>query len=92
MNPIFYIIDLALGLLSFALLVWIIMGWLISFRILNRSQPLVYRLYDALDRLFYPILKPIRRFMPDLGSVDISPIILWLLIQFLQYSIRYYSF
>lgn len=89
MNPILALINLVLNMLSLALLVWIIMGWLIEFRILNRSQPVVWRINDALTRLFEPMLRHIRKITPDLGTVDISPIILWLAIFFVQNSINY---
>lgn len=90
MHPIIYLFYLALEVLWIALIIWIIMSWLISFRVLNISQPLVYRIHYTLNRLFEPILRPIRRYMPDLGGIDISPIVLFLLISFLQYSLGYY--
>lgn len=90
MHPIIYLFYLALEVLWIALIIWIIMSWLISFRVLNISQPLVYRIHYILNRLFEPILRPIRRYMPDLGGIDISPIVLFLLISFLQYSLGYY--
>lgn len=88
--PIAYLPYLLLDLLSLALIIWIIVSWLISFRVLNTSNRFVYAVYDALNRFFEPILRPIRRHMPDLGTVDISPIVLFILIKFAQYCIDYY--
>jgi YggT family protein len=88
--PIIYLLYMTLNLLSFALIVWIIISWLVSFRVLNTSNRFVYAVHDALNRFFEPILRPIRRFMPDLGTIDISPIVLFLLIEFAQYCLVYY--
>lgn len=90
MHPLLWLIYQALSLLSFLLIVWIIVSWLISFRVLNTSNRFVYAVYDTLERLMTPILRPIRKHLPDLGTIDISPIVLFLLIEFLQYSIKYY--
>lgn len=90
MHPIIWLIYMALEILSFALIIWIIFSWLIAFRILNMSQPIVYRVNDALNRLFEPMLRPIRRYMPNTGTLDLSPLVLWLFIAFLQYTIHYY--
>lgn len=89
MNPIFWLLYNALGILSFLLLVWIILSWLINFQVLNTSNRFVYAVNDTLNRLFEPMLRRIRRFMPDLGQIDLSPILLFLLIEFVQYCILY---
>lgn len=91
MNPIFWLLYKALGILSFLLLVWIILSWLINFQILNTSNRFVFAVNDTLNRLFEPMLRRIRKVMPDLGSIDLSPILLFLIIEFLQYCILYIS-
>lgn len=91
MNPVFAVIDLALSLLEMALLIWIILGWLIQFNVVNARQPFVYRVNEALTRLFEPMLKPIRKIVPNMGTLDISPIILFLIIFFLRSCLVYYS-
>lgn len=92
MNPITYILVQTIGIIKFALLVWIVLSWLISFRVLNTSNRLVYRTNEVLNRLFEPMIRPIRRYMPDLGGIDISPIILWLSLELAQYTLRYYFY
>lgn len=89
-NPLIYMLMLVLNVLSFALIVWIIISWLVSFRVLNTSNRFVYAVYDGLNRLFEPMLRPIRRHMPNLGHIDISPIVLILLIEFARYTLAYY--
>jgi YggT family protein len=91
MNPLVWLLHTILNILSLGLIIWIIISWLVSFRVLNLSNRFVYAVHDALNRLFEPLLRPIRRFLPDLGTIDISPIVLFLLIEFAQYCLLYYT-
>ena len=61
-----------------------ISSWLIAFEVLNIRNPNVGRIVSALDAVTTPLLRPIRRFMPNLGGIDISPIVLILLLQALR--------
>lgn len=90
MNPIIYLLTSVISLINFALIVYIIISLLISFNILNRHQPLVAKIYYALGRLLEPMLKPIRKYLPDLNGIDISPIILILFLNFLEYALVFY--
>lgn len=90
MHPIVYLLYQALNLLSFFLIVWIIISWLVSFRVLNTSNRFVYMVHDTMNKLFEPMLRPIRKLMPDLGTIDLSPIVLFLAIEFTQYCLLYY--
>ena len=53
-----------------------ILSWLIAFDVINRRNQFVYMIADALHKLTEPALRPIRRYMPDLGGLDISPVVL----------------
>ncbi|MEM6603122.1 MAG: YggT family protein [Pseudomonadota bacterium] len=59
----------------------VILSWLITFNIVNIHNRFVFMIYDMTDRLLQPLLGPIRRFMPNLGGLDLSPIILLLGVQ-----------
>lgn len=87
-NPVINLISDIISIINLALIVWIILGMLIYFDVVNRSNPLVNRINDVLSRLLEPMLGRIRRatskFLPDLGGVDISPIILILLLHFIN--------
>ena len=61
-----------------------ILSWLIAFNVLNTQNRFVYSVADILYRVTDPVLGPIRRFLPDLGGVDISPVVLILGLMFLQ--------
>lgn len=89
MNPFAYLINSIISLVQMALMVWIVLGLLIQFKIVNRYHPIVFRVENALNRLFEPVLAPIRRYMPDLGGIDLSPIVLILLMNFIGYSVNY---
>lgn len=92
MNPLIYLLNLLLDIANFALLVWIILSWLISFRVVNPHQPLVYQLNNALNRLFEPVCRKLRPYMPDLGNIDITPIAIWIILKVAQYSLHYYFY
>lgn len=91
MNPFIGLIVTVVNLINITLFIYIIISLLIAFDILNRHQPVVAKVYYALGRLFEPLLRPIRRLMPDLGGIDISPIILILLINFVENALLYYA-
>ncbi len=61
-----------------------VMSWLIAFNVVNPYNPLVRSVWQGLNALTEPLLRPIRRFMPDLGGIDISPVILILACAFVQ--------
>ena len=67
-----------------------ILSWLVAFNVLNTQNRLVYSILELTYRLTDPILNKIRRFLPNLGSLDISPIILLLLIWFIEMCMKLY--
>lgn len=71
------------------LVIWIavaqaILSWLVAFNIINTSNSFVRTVLTSLDRLLDPLYRPIRRILPDLGGIDLSPAVLILLIIFLR--------
>ena len=92
LNPFVNLLGEILYLYSLCLIVWVIMATLVSFKILNKSQPVVWKVMDVLNRLIEPALKPIRKVLPDLGGVDISPILLILLLNFAREALYTYFY
>lgn len=92
LNPFVNLIGEILYLYSLCLIIWVIMATLVSFKILNKSQPVVWKVMDVLNRLIEPALKPIRKVLPDLGGVDISPILLILLLNFAREALYTYFY
>jgi len=76
MTTLLQILLLLLDVIWFIVIAHVIMSWLINFNVLNRNQPLVWQLWVGLNRVLEPIYGPIRRILPDMGGLDLSPIIL----------------
>ena len=83
-------ISMVLGLVWIVFLVMIIMSWLISFNVINTRNQFVAGLWRVVNAITEPILKPIRRVIPPLGGLDLSPIIVFVIIFFLQQLIDNY--
>ena len=84
LEPLFWLIDTVLDLSIILLFASVIMSWLISFKVINTSNRLVYLTADFLYRVTEPALRPIRRRLPNFGGFDISPILLLFVIYFAQ--------
>ncbi len=82
--PVVHLINSILQIYLVIIIAWTILSTLISFKIVNSYQPIVQKLMFALDKLCEPVLKPIQKRLPDLGGFDVSPIVVILLITFLQ--------
>ena len=90
MIAIFYLALQILKLYSYVVIANVIISWLIAFNILNTQNRFVYSILELSYRLTDPILNKIRRFLPNLGSLDISLIILLLLIWFIEMCMKLY--
>jgi YggT family protein len=88
MLSIMQIILMILGVVKFVMIVHIVMSWLINFQVLNLRQPLVYQIWQGLTRLLDPIYARIRGFLPDMGGMDLAPLIAFLAIYALEIIIR----
>ncbi|TNE67914.1 MAG: YggT family protein [Alphaproteobacteria bacterium] len=88
MTAIFVLLDALLGFYGIILLVSVVMSWLVSFGIVNAYQPFVQSLSRFLYAMTEPALRPIRRLLPAMSGIDISPIILWFVIYALRVLLR----
>jgi YggT family protein len=68
-------LQLILNIIYFVMIAHIIMSWLINFQVLNLRQPLVAQIWDGLNRLLEPIYQPIRRVLPNTGTLDLAPLV-----------------
>ncbi len=84
MLALFQTIDFALNIFVYLIIASAIYSWLFAFNVVNTRNPFVAQVGTFLYRVTEPALAPIRRFMPDLGGVDISPIILFIIIYFIR--------
>jgi YggT family protein len=78
---LYFIIDSILGLLVLALILSAVLSWLVAFDVINLRNRFVYQVAHFLDAVTRPLLRPLQRVIPPLGSVDVTPIILILIIQ-----------
>ena len=84
MNSLLNLINSIIDIYLFTLVAYVIISWLVSFKIINPWQPFVRMLIQFLSRVHDPILNKVRSFLPDFGGIDISPIIVFLAIQFIR--------
>ena len=84
MNSLLGLLIQIINLYQFVLLIYIISTWLISFNIINTSNRFVYTIMDGMYRLCEPSLKIVRQYLPSFGSLDISPIIVYLFLWFIK--------
>ncbi len=84
MYAIFWLIDTVLDLYALCLLVYVVISWLTAFNIINGYQPLVRTINDFLGRLIEPAVRHVRRFIPPFNGLDLSVLVLFLLIRFVQ--------
>ena len=79
-----WLINTIIGLLIFLIIAQAIVSWLVAFNVVNVRNSFVYNAVRFLDRVTEPLLRPLRRFIPSFGGIDITPVILLLGLQFLR--------
>ena len=84
MNSLLGLIIQIIDLYKLVLLIYIIATWLISFNVINTSNRFIYSAMEILYRLSEPSLRLVRKYVPAFGNIDISPIIVYLLLWFIQ--------
>lgn len=77
-------ISMVLSLVWWVFLIMIVMSWLISFNVINTRNEFVAGLWRIVNAVTEPVLRPIRRIVPPVGGLDLSPIIVFVIIFFLQ--------
>lgn len=92
MRAVLDVVMLALNLYVWILIASAVLSWLIAFNVVNTRNQFVSTVWDFLYRITEPALRPIRNMLPNLGGIDISPIILLLIIFFIQSVIQRYIY
>jgi YggT family protein len=90
MKALIDVIKIVLDLYVWLLIAAAVLSWLVAFNVVNVRNPVVATIGDFLYRITEPLLRPIRNMMPNLGGLDISPVILILIIILIQRLILYY--
>jgi len=84
MNALLWLINTVIQLYIYILIASAVLSWLVAFNVVNVRNPIVSQIGEFLYRVTEPVLRPIRNLLPNLGGVDIAPIILILLLLFAQ--------
>ena len=92
MRALLDVILLALNLYVWLLIASAVLSWLIAFNVVNTRNQFVSAIGEAIYRMTEPVLRPIRNVLPNLGGIDVSPIVLILAVVFLQRVIIYYIY
>ena len=90
MIAVFYLVLQILKIYSYVVIANVVISWLVAFNVLNTQNRFVYSVLDFTYKLTEPLLRRIRGFLPNLGAFDISPIILLLLIWFIEMCMKLY--
>ena len=90
MNPIIYLIYQILSFYWLIVIFSAIFSWLYAFNVINSSNQFVNMIGRFLYQMTEPVYRPIRNFLPNLGGIDLSPIVVLFAIMFIQYSLVYY--
>lgn len=84
MNPFLWLIDTIIDIYIWILIGSAVLSWLIAFNVVNTRNPIVNNIGEFLYRVTEPLLRPIRNMLPNLGGIDVSPVILIILLLFLK--------
>ena len=86
-----YIVFQILQIYKYAIIIYVIVSMLISFNIINTNNRIISIIMDFLFRLIEPLLRVIRNIIPNFGAIDVSPVILIIIIEALQYIMTKYG-
>jgi YggT family protein len=86
--PFFEVVLILLNLVWWLIIISVVVSWLVAFGVINTRNPTVYRILDVLNRATDPIFRPIRRLLPAMGGLDLSPMIVLLIIYVIRREIE----
>lgn len=92
MAVIAYVFNAVAEIYIVVIFVSVVMSWLISFNVINRHNKFVDAVWRATSALTEPLLRPIRRVIPSIGGIDLSPIVLLIGVNAVKYGMNYYVF
>ena len=85
LNPVIWLVDTVLGLYTFVIIAAVVSSWLIAFGVLNTSNQIVRQIVQVLYALTEPLFRQVRRIIPPIAGLDLSPIVVLIGVQFLNY-------
>jgi YggT family protein len=91
MNPIFALIDTLLEIYTWVVVAAVLVSWLAAFNVINERNNFVRTVMRILYNLTEPVFRPVRRVIPPMGGLDLSPIVVLVAIWFVRYCLVYFS-
>jgi len=86
--PFIEVIMILLDFVWWLIIISVVASWLVAFGVINTRNPTVYRILDLLNRATDPIFRPIRRLLPPMGGLDLSPMVVLLIVYLVQREIQ----
>jgi len=90
-NPVVWLLLTLIDLYTWVIIIAVVKSWLIAFGVVNTYNRFARAVIGFLDAVTEPVFRQVRRVIPPLGGLDISPLIVLILLQFISYTISYYS-
>ena len=90
-NPFVWLALELISLYTWVIIIAVVVSWLVAFGVINVHNRIVRSIVQALDAITEPVFRQIRRVIPPIGGLDLSPLIVLIALQFLSYLISYYS-
>ena len=87
-DALFQILAMIISTANMLLIIWFIIGLLFAFNVVSPSNQFAYAVHDALSRLFEPVLRPIRKVMPDTGAIDFSLVVFLMILNAIGYILQ----
>jgi YggT family protein len=91
LNPFLWLVLRLIDLYSWVVIAAVVVSWLVAFGVINTYNRFARAIVQGLDALTEPVFRQVRRVIPPIGGLDLSPLIVLLALQFLSYVIVYYS-
>jgi YggT family protein len=87
MQILLEIMDIVLTVVTWFIIIQIVLSWLVAFNVVSMQNDLVRQMVESLNRITEPLFRPVRKIMPDLGMIDLAPMVVLLVIMIVQRSI-----
>ena len=87
MQIVLEVLDIILQVVTWFIIIQIVLSWLIAFNVVSMQNDLVRQLVESLHRITEPLYRPVRKIMPDLGMIDLAPMVVILIVMILRNSI-----
>lgn len=91
-NPLIWLLLRLIDIYTWVIIAAVVMSWLVNFGVINIYNSFARSVVHALDALTEPVFRQVRRVVPPIGGLDLSPLVVLIVLQFLTYSIYYYLF